>query len=283
MIQDIAPHIFHNEYKSLAPTDQSYILCFEERSVLLATDTEEIQPPRAKQIGQVGETTYLFSIDGDDFFLAGKPEEIPEGFAMREMNIFRTGTPKAFAFACITAFSLYNWYKNHRWCGRCGSHTEHDHKERMVRCSACGNMEYPRISPVVIVGVTDGDRLLLSRYANREYTGYSLLAGFSEIGESLENTISREVMEEVGLKVKNPVYYKSQHWGVTDTLLMGFFAELDGDDTITLDQEELAVAEWYQRDRIPPADGRISLTGEMIEYFRNLPSQNNEYLIESNL
>ena len=145
---------------------------------------------------------------------------------------------------------------------------EHDSKERMMRCSQCGNMEYPRISPAVIVGVTDGDRLLLSRYAGREYGGYALLAGFSEIGESLEATISREVYEEVGLKVKNPVYYKSQHWGLTDTLLVGFFAELDGDDTITLDREELSMAEWIHRNDIPPADPNISLTGDMIEHFR---------------
>ncbi|MDR2918404.1 MAG: NAD(+) diphosphatase [Tannerella sp.] len=275
MIQNIAPHIFHNEYKSLIATAQSYILCFEERSILLAGETEEIVPPRAIQIGQIDKAIYLFSIDGDDFFLADKPKKIPEGFSMRDLNIFRTGSPQAYAFACITAFSLHNWYKNHIWCGRCGTQMEHDHQERMVRCPSCGNMEYPKISPAVIVGITDGDRLLLSRYAGREYKGYSLLAGFSEIGESLEETICREVMEEVGLKVKNPVYYKSQPWGVTDTLLIGFFAELDGDNTITLDREELAVAEWYQRDQIPPADGRISLTGEMIEYFRNLPPENN--------
>jgi len=272
MIQDIAPHVFYNQFKSPKPNDRSFVFCFDERSVLLAENQQNhIILPRIGEFAKTGEMIYLFSIDEDDFFLAGKLKEIPQGFEMRDIGIFRTANPQSLAFACITAFSLYNWYKNHVYCGKCGKLMMHDARERMMRCPHCGNMEYPKISPAIIVGVTDGDRLLLSRYANREYKGYSLLAGFSEIGESLEETIRREVMEEVGLSVKNPVYYKSQHWGFTDTLLIGFFAELDGKGMITLDREELADGEWFTRENIPPADSRISLTGDMIEYFRNNP------------
>ena len=83
----------------------------------------------------------------------------------------------------------------------------HDEKERMVRCDVCGRLEYPRISPAVIIGVTNGNKLLLSKYAGRSYTNYALLAGFVEIGESVEETVKREVLEEVGLKVKNVTYY----------------------------------------------------------------------------
>ena len=122
--------------------------------------------------------------------------------------------------------------------------------------------------PAVIVAVTNGDKILLSKYANREYTRYALLAGFTEIGESVEETVRREVMEEVGLHVKNLKYYKSQPWAFSDTLLMGFFAEVEGNDRITLDREELAVAEWFPRQDIPASESDISLTSEMIEYFR---------------
>ena len=124
-------------------------------------------------------------------------------------------------------------------------------KERMMRCEYCGQMEFPKICPAVIIGVTDGNRLLMSKYAGRDYKKYALIAGFAEIGETIEETVQREVMEEVGLKVKNLRYYKSQPWSFSDTLLFGFFAELDGSAEITLDEEELALAEWFEREEIP--------------------------------
>ena len=109
----------------------------------------------------------------------------------------------------------------------------------------------------------------MSKYAGREFKKYALLAGFNEIGESIEETVRREVMEEVGLKVKNIRYYKSQPWSFTDTLLLGFFCELDGDDTITLDQDELALAEWFEREKMPVKEEDLSLTNEMMMAFKN--------------
>lgn len=135
-------------------------------------------------------------------------------------------------------------------------------------CPECHQMEYPKISPAVIIAVMDGSRLLLSKYADREYKKYALLAGFAEVGETLEETVRREVMEEVGLKVKNIRYYKSQPWSFTDTLLAGFFAELDGAAEITLDRQELAVAEWFEREELPVKYEDCSLTNEMIIAFK---------------
>ena len=117
--------------------------------------------------------------------------------------------------------------------------------------------------------MTDHNRILMSKYAGRTYKKYALLAGFSEIGETVEQTVAREVMEEVGLKVKNIRYYKSQPWAFSDTLLMGFYCDLDGNDAITLDREELAVAEWFEREDIPVEPSRDSLTNEMILQFKN--------------
>ena len=120
----------------------------------------------------------------------------------------------------------------------------------------------------VIIGVTDGNRILMSKYAGRSYKKYALLAGFTEIGETVEETVAREVMEEVGLKVKNIRYYKSQPWAFSDTLLIGFYCDLDGDAEVTLDEEELALAEWFERDEIPVEPSRDSLTNEMIIKFK---------------
>ena len=108
----------------------------------------------------------------------------------------------------------------------------------------------------------------MSKYAGREFKKYALLAGFNEVGETIEETVHREVMEEVGLKVKNLRYYKSQPWSMSDTLLMGFFCELDGEAEIKLDQEELALAEWFERDEMPVKDEDCSLTNEMMMAFK---------------
>ena len=174
------------------------------------------------------------------------------------------------AFAGITAYQLYLWYESRKFCGCCGSPLRHDEKERMMYCDHCHAMEFPKISPAVIIGLTHKNRLLLSKYAGRTYKKYALLAGYTEIGETVEETVSREVMEEVGLPVKNIRYYKSQPWPFSSTVLMGFFCDLDGDDeTITLDANELALAQWFERDEIPVTPSRDSLTNEMIMAFKN--------------
>ena len=129
-------------------------------------------------------------------------------------------------------------------------------------------MEFPKICPAVIIGVTHGDRILMSKYTGRIYKNYALLAGFNEIGESIEETVSREVMEEVGLKVKNIRYYKSQPWSFSDTLLMGFFCDLDGEEEINLDREELAMAEWFDREKMPVEREDLSLTNDMMMAFK---------------
>lgn len=141
----------------------------------------------------------------------------------------------------------------------------------MLQCS-CGNLVFPKIAPAIIVGVTNGDKLLMTKYANREYKRYALIAGFTEIGETPEQTVEREVFEEAGVKVKNIRYYKSQPWGFDSNLLLGYFAELDGDSHITMDTEELSTAEWIRREAIETEqDDRVnlSLTREMMMVFKN--------------
>ena len=147
---------------------------------------------------------------------------------------------------------------------------KHDTKERMMYCPSCGRQEYPVLMPAVIVGITNGDKIICSKYEGRSFKQYALIAGFAEIGETIEETVHREVMEEVGLPVKNIRYYKSQPWPFSSTVLMGFFCDLDGDDeTITLDANELALAQWFERDEIPVTPSRDSLTNEMIMAFKH--------------
>jgi len=275
MIQEIRPHIYRNEYRPVKPDEDSVLLCYKEREVLVHGEEHDIKLPRfgdlevdSKKLYE--DYTYLFTIDDERFYL-GSDVPVAGDLAFRWANvgIFRTARPQHLAFAEITGYQLHNWYQSHRFCGKCGSWMQPDGKERMMYCDVCKTMEYPKIAPAVIVGVTNGDSILMSKYAGREYTNYALLAGFAEIGEAIEETVSREVMEEVGLKVKNIRYYKSQPWALSESLLLGFFAELEGDTQITLDKEELAMADWFKRDEIPVRAEGVSLTNEMIVAFKN--------------
>lgn len=275
MIQDIAPHILDNQYTPVLPDKDSFLLCFHGNEVLINLSDDGIVFPRLKDLESEHENLqeecrYLFTIDSQSFYLTDNIVPVQgTGFSMANVEIFRTAQPQYLSFAGITAFQIFSWYQSRRFCGRCGKPMEHHDKERMMYCSDCGLQEYPKLSPAVIVGIADGNKLLMSRYSGRNYKKYALIAGFAEVGETIEETVKREVMEEVGLKVKNIRYYKSQPWAFSSTLLLGFYADLDGSEHITLDRNELEFAEWFDREEIPECDTSISLTNEMIMKFKN--------------
>lgn len=273
MLQDLDAGRLENEFRNILPSKEDAILCFHEGQVLLCRESDDaltLPTFSYMAMGQPSvELRYLFRMQERNFFLWMGTDPIPpkDGFDYEPVRQLRQLKSKDICFAVMTAWHLYNWYRTNRLCGCCGTPTAHDSKERMLRCPKCGNMIFPRISPAVIVAVTDGDRLLLSKYAGRAYTHYALLAGYTEIGETIEQTVHREVMEEVGLRVKNLRYYKSQPWGVDGNVLMGFFCDVDGNDTIHIDETELSMAAWYPRDALPARDDGISLTREMIRVF----------------
>ncbi len=274
MIQDIYPKTYNCEYSEKEPLINSRIFFFYQNQVLASHQDNQLQIPIYYQIEdsvkQKLHFRYLFAIDETDYFLAdsGQDFSLPP-YQYQNISSLRGALPKDLSFAAATAYHLANWYRNNRYCGRCGALLQHDHKERMLRCDGCHNMVYPCIAPAVIVAVTNNDKILMTIYAEREYKRHALIAGFTEIGESAEETVRREVMEEAGLKVKNITYYKSQPWAFASNLLLGFFAELDGEDTITLDTTELAAAQWFSRNEITEEDDGISLTREMIVAFKN--------------
>ncbi|MDO5410404.1 MAG: NAD(+) diphosphatase [Lachnospiraceae bacterium] len=285
MIQDIGPHIYHNEYHLAVPQQKDCLIAVEGRKVYLyRTDRaeefipfERLEKSFREQISAAG-VVFLFRIDEISYFLLdpqmedyqtflGMLKEM-EGVCSIDMQKLRELRPMWKTFGAITAIQLNNWYQNRKFCGSCGSRMRKNEKERAMVCPKCGLTEYPKICPAVIIGVTNGDKLMMTKYAGREFKNYALVAGFTEIGESFEATVRREVMEEVGLKVKNITYYKSQPWAFTDTILAGFFCQLDGSDEYHMDREELSAAEWISREQLPDRSFDISLTSEMIEVFR---------------
>ncbi len=271
MIQDLRSHHFQNEYSYNAPVQGDITFIFAGRDVLVKKHEGEITFPKYEDLAHKEvKFIYLFTIDDAQYYLADiKGQQIIEGYNFENINLLRTLKPQHVAFAAVTAYHLFNWYRTNQFCGCCGKPMVHSGMERALCCNACGNVVYPRISPAVIVGVTDGNKLLMTKYAGRDYQKYALVAGFCEIGESAEKTIEREVMEEVGLKVKNIRYYKSQPWGFAGDLLLGYFAEVDGSNEIKLDEEELSEGVWMEREAISPEGDGITLTSEMILHFKN--------------
>lgn len=277
MIQDIAPHTYHNEYKPSAPDKDCFILAYEKGSILLPRQERDadITFPRFRELEEkiadlYSNYIYLFSIDDQRFYLIPELDTslLPD-YEFQDVRILRTAQPQHLAFAGITGHQLFQWYSKRRYCGCCGKPMVHSQKERMMECPSCGNQEYPVLCPAVIVGITNGDKIILSKYEGRRFKRYALIAGFAEIGETIEETVHREVMEEVGLKVKNLRYYKSQPWSFSGTLLFGFYCDLDGDDTLTVDHDELSMASWFNREDIPDEGDNISLTKEMMMAFKH--------------
>ncbi|SCP94774.1 NAD(+) diphosphatase [Anaerobium acetethylicum] len=274
MIQDIEPRIFNNSFQNKKAEPQDLFLSYEGDTVLVREEKDKLWYPsfsdfEAEYPHLIDEARFLFTIDNINYFLTDeKGLDTAEGWAYVTTGRFRTEPKYWRSFAGAVGWQLNRWYSSHRFCSKCGKPVTQSEKERMLYCESCGFQVYPVISPCVIVAVHDGDRLLLTKYAGREYTKYALIAGFVEIGETLEQAVIREVQEEAGLKVKNLKFYKSQPWPFTDTILAGFYAELDGDDTITIQEDELALGIWMNREDIPPEELKISLTGEMMEAFR---------------
>ena len=274
MINEIAPHVFRNEMVFRTATQDDFVFIFQEDQVLL----KELNIPQICDIYskidfKLEELEFLFSIDDRAYYLLRDKNTknlcVPDSKLEFQSNqIYRTLEERYIAFAIMTAGQLYRWMQKHKFCGCCGGKMSKSSTERALICDNCGETIYVNISPAIAVAITNGDKILMARSVYGTFRRFALIAGYMEIGESFEDTIKREVMEEVGLKVKNLRFYKSQPWSVSDSLMIGFYADLDGDDTITCQESEIAEARWFAREEIDPDLSQISLSYEMIEKFR---------------
>lgn len=279
MIQDIAPHRYRNEYRPETPTVEDRMLIYSDNKILMCINEQDgIEFPKVGDLQSVvsdvkEKAKYLFKIDDKNYYELRTPIiEAFDKWNYESLEMLRHTEPLYKAFAGITGFQIHKFYDEHAFCGRCGTKMKPQGSERAMMCPSCGKVVYPTISPSVIVAVLRDDKILLTKYqsTHSKYRNYALIAGYAEVGETLEETVKREVMEEVGLKVTNIRYYKSQPWSFSDTLLVGFFCEADGDDEIVLEADELSEGKWFTKEELPDnrSGARISLTGEMIEVFR---------------
>lgn len=273
MIQDILPHVYDNSFPHRrAPRPDDFVLFHrDEREMLIREENGQFRFPTVSETGTDG-LYFAFLIDDTAFFVGpekGASDPGLEGFSYVDQSRCRTLRPKHLAFAGITGMQLMRWLNTQNYCGCCGTKLEKSSWERAFVCPNCHKTTYPKLMPAVIVAVTHEDKILVTSYADRPSRGLALIAGFTEIGETVEETVHREVMEEVGIRVKNLRFYKSQPWSFTDTLLMGFYCDLDGEcEDIVLDEEELKEARWVKREDLPDRTGEPALTAEMMQRFK---------------
>ena len=268
MIQDIAPSVLDNAYAPRPPREGDFLMCFDVKGALLSRPADgRLILPGCCGAAPEG-CVWLFKVDGAGYFLAPGPAALPEGFAYHALRDLRPVCKGAEIFAAFTAYHLWGWYRDTRFCSRCGTALLHHDTQRAMRCPECGLVIYPRIYPAVIVGVIKGESLMITRY-REGFRHNALVAGFTEIGETLEGTVRREVMEETGIRVKNIRYWASQPWGLAGDILTGFFCDADGDDAIRMDEGELKCAQWVPRHEIVLQPDDLSLTNAMMKAFRD--------------
>jgi NAD+ diphosphatase len=171
------------------------------------------------------------------------------------------------------ARQIVEWHRNHQYCGRCGKPTELSANDRSRVCGDCEQTFYPRLSPSIIVLITRGEELLLARNVHARGNFYSTLAGFIEPGESIEDTVHREVFEEVGIRIKNLQYFGSQSWPFPNSLMLGFHAEYDSGELV-LQEDEIADAQWFHYENLPHHPAMVSISGWLIDdYIKRLNRQ----------
>ncbi len=301
MIQDIAPHKLNNHYEpGIQPEHSSPVVAFFWSDILVKEDPTSASGlfflPTYGEFPEDTDVQYLFTYDGKAVFATWYDDEPSlEGYEIFSIRDLRNLAllEKHQVFLLMTSLQLANWYRDNKYCGRCASPTLHHPTERALVCPDCQRTIYPRILPAVIVAVVHNGKILLTKYSPKTghaFPYYALVAGFTEIGETLEETVAREVHEETGLRVKNIRYYKSQPWSVVDDLLMGFYCEANvdamereaasqghtegisdenGDPVLHLDENELKTGVWLTPEEMTLQPDAYSLTNEMMLLFKS--------------
>ncbi|MDP8078507.1 NAD(+) diphosphatase [Phocoenobacter skyensis] len=184
--------------------------------------------------------------------------EVNDDFVTLRSQLFQ---PEQHFYLLNKAVSLNHFFAKNRFCGSCGEPFYKASDEMALHCDACGSRVYPKISPSIIVAIRRNNQILLANHFRHKGTIYTNLAGFVETGETLEQTVEREVFEETGIKIKNIRYFGSQPWAFPDSLMLGFLADYESGE-ITLQEEEIFDARWFDYNKpLPqlPPKGTIAL------------------------
>lgn len=249
----------------------AYWLLFRGNKILTLKDKVQFTLPdlelhklseklaRRQYLGQVeGRTCYIAELSPDTV--------VSEAITLYNLRRLLGQIPEDLFCLAGKASQILHWDRTHQFCGRCGGQTENKIDERAKLCPSCGLVNYPRISPAIIVAITRGQEILLAKGSRFQAGFYSVLAGFVEPGETFEECVQREVREEVGLEVKNINYFGSQPWPFPDSLMVGFTADYASGD-IAIDNNEILDAGWYTVEQLPLIPGIGSIARRLIDWF----------------
>jgi NAD+ diphosphatase len=246
---------------------------FSNNNLLVKTIGDTVSVPTFKDLeflkNKFSKVTYMGDFDKKACFYTEIKDDIllNENLILMSIRDFGLMIEKELFFIVGKAYQLLDWDKKNKFCGICGSETLEKDDERAKLCPKCGSITYPRISPAIIVAITKEDKILLAHNKNFPKGFYSVLAGFVEPGETLEQCVKREIYEEVGIHVKNIKYFGNQPWSFPDSLMIAFTAEYDSGE-ISADDFEIEHADWFSVDELPEAlPKKISIANRLIANF----------------
>ncbi len=248
----------------------SYWLIFKDDKLLINTETH-LKLPLASSLKEFSilpiRTFYLGTLDHNPVYTAEVTPETkaPQGMEFQDLRSTYDVLDEDIYLLAGRAIQIINWDKNHQFCGKCGAPTNDFEYELAKICPQCKHMSFPRISPAVITAIVKEGKLLMAKHGYRKKM-YGLIAGFLEPGETLEECVERETMEEVGIKVKNIKYFSSQPWPYPHSLMVGFTADYDS-GKIKVDNKEITYAKWFAPDEIPRIPSKMSIARELIDWY----------------
>ncbi|MBW4084484.1 NAD(+) diphosphatase [Paenibacillus sp. S150] len=273
--------IYKRYIPAVSPTPgfsgSAYWLIFHSGKLLVTETAESAGIPLLPSLEQLSmvplRTLYLGTFEEIPCFAAevraDAPE--PEGMTFRPLRSLYEPLDEDLFHLAGKGIQMLAWDDTHQFCGKCGTPTVLSQIEHSRACPACGLVSYPRIAPAVITAILKDNRILLAHSPHFVNNMYGLIAGFVEPGETLEDCVQREIMEEVGIKVKNIRYFDSQQWPFPHSLMIGFLAEYESGE-ITVDGEELDHADWFEFDRLPVIPPQVSIARKLIDWVVEHPS-----------
>ncbi|GFZ31934.1 NADH pyrophosphatase [Clostridium zeae] len=251
-------------------TENDFMFAFFNGNILVKIEENSIKIPLLKELKQL-------NIKYDEQFFIGEINEIScfatetysefkltEGFELMTLRDFAAATNECLFSAAGRANQILHWNRTNMFCGKCGAKTVIKEDEMAKACTKCNHVIYPVICPAIIVAVMKEDKILLAHNSNFKNNMYSLIAGFVEAGEDLESAVKREVLEEVGIHIKNIRYHNSSPWPFPNSLMLGFIAEYESGE-IKVDGKEILYADWFEKDSLPNLPEKFSLARKIID------------------